>query len=721
MAEDPKIIVSPPPAEPKAVPIIPSPPPAEPFDVDVLLSPPPAEPFDVEVFPDPPPAGTKDVPTTPVGPPLETFDVETIPVGPPKDPFDVSTLPDASPADPFDVSTLPDGPPIEPFDVVTNADGPPVDPFDVIIALDPPPAGTVDPALVDSNQNPGVQPLPDPEVLDPAFVNMNQDPGKEPLPDPVIFDPGINVIRDHREPVMPVINLSPEARNMTSTEIVAAVRDYDHQLAVFIDGIDRIDKPIIGGAGGGALDPRILAKWFKDYVGAVGGHGLGKFIAEQSLLYAMNPTVAKVFNPSYFIEMMVPGSMGNVHTTLDTQLGINSTFVARANDKILQTRVEAEPDLFNGNKYSRAVTAETDTKDIEALKSRELNGIPSPGGEPGIFASNRKYSDGNDFSIDEMVDSAVDGTNHEFLSRQKNDVTGIRPIKTFDSSKYFEDRDKNGSMNVKAAVRIRAERGKSASTSILAASAFTNGIVRVPISHQEESDGAVYSDTQDPSNVVDDDDARVPLCFTDLRKNVFRGKFRSIYFRPLDLNISNTVSPEWSDGSAFGRVDPIMTYTRTTRNFSISFVVHAFAPEDLRVMYNKMVLLTSMCYPSYSNDALLRSGPVVRLRVGDIISTSTGGLTGVIKNLSFDFAEAMWELKKGLKVPRSFSATVEFTALHEGPVGIVDGTFGTFKLPDGGNPTANKEAGADSRTSVQERSNNVAYQHGFFSKFGEPK
>lgn len=702
MAEDPKIIVSPPPAEPKAVSIIPSPPPAEPFDVDVLLSPPPAEPFDVEVFPDPPPAGTKDVPTTPVGPPLETFDVETIPVGPPKDPFDVSTLPDAPPADPFDVSTLPDGPPadpfdvsilpdgppIEPFDVVTNADDPPVDPFDVIITLDPPPAGTVDPALVDSNQNPGVQPLPDPEVLDPAFVNINQDPGKEPLPDPVIFDPGINVIRDHREPVMPVINLSPEARNMTTTEIIAAVRDYDYQLAVFIDGIDKIDKPIIGGTGGGALDPRILAKWFKDYVSSVGNHGFAKFIAEQFALYAMNPVVAKVFNPGHFIEMMVPGSMGNIHTTLDTQAGVNTTFVARAEDEKLKAAI--------------------------GLK-------PSPGAESNVFSSERKFTDGNDFSIEEMVESAIDGSEHQFLSKQKNDSTGLKPLKVFDSLKYFEDRDSNGTMNVKAAVRLRTEFGSSVSTTKLAKSAFTNGIIRVPIGPAEEADGAVYSDTQDPSNIVDDDDARIPLCFTDLRKDTRRGKFRSIYFRPLDLNISNAVSPEWTDGSAFGRVDPILTYSRTTRNFSVSFAVHAFAPEDLRVMYNKMVLLTSMCYPSFSNDALLKSGPVIRLRVGDIMSTNSGGLTGVIKNLNFDFAEALWELKKGLKVPRSFSATLEFTALHEGPVGIVDGTFGTFKLPSGGNPATSTGNGADAKTAVQEPSRTVTATPGFFSKFGEPK
>jgi hypothetical protein len=63
------------------------------------------------------------------------------------------------------------------------------------------------------------------------------------------------------------------------------------------------------------MNPEALARWLKDYVQSVGGAGTAKFIAEQAILYGMNPVAARIFDPSYFLKMLVPGSMGHVTTT----------------------------------------------------------------------------------------------------------------------------------------------------------------------------------------------------------------------------------------------------------------------------------------------------------------------------------------------------------------------------------------------------------------------
>ncbi len=681
MAEDPKIVPSPPPAEPRDVQVVPSPPPAEPFDVPTYPSPPPAEPFDVKVYPDPPPGGTHDVPINPDPGPAAPFDVPTSPDAPPAEPFDVPTTPDPAPAVPFDVPVLPDGPPAEPFDVPTAPDGPPLEPFDVPTAPDGPPAVPFD-VPTEPSAPPGL----------PFDVGVTPDgPPAEP------FNVGVDLSPPPREPFDVPTFPSPPALFTEGSgggspsifAIVEAVRSFDARVGNFLSSLLDLSPINASMTGAGALDPLTLARWFQDYLNTVGPAGVAKFAAQQAILYAMNPVVAKVFDPLYFVKMLIPGSMGNFHTTIDTQAGLTMENVVRAKDQLFQS-----------------------TGGFEKFDT---------GFGPNVYdgRSGHTFNAGQDFSVDEMVDAALNGEAHAFTSPVQ-DQRGVPAVQKFDAQKYFQDRDSFGT-------QLATNRAKSlpadVQSSPLAASAFINGVVRMSV--PGEIDGAIYSETQDPSvgvGHVDDDDARIPLCFTDLRKDPVMNAYRSVYFRPLNLGFNKSVTPEWSEGGAFGRVDPIVSYQRTSRTYSVNFELHAFAPEDLGVMYNKMVWLDSMCYPSFGSDSLIRSGPVVRMRIGDAVATESGGLTGIIKSLGFDFNDALWELKKGFKVPRSFKVAVEFLALHEGPVGILNGQFGVFKLPTGGPQGEVDTSNPGGPTESQEGPTRVAVlQPGRFAKFGEPR
>ncbi len=682
MADDPKIVPSPPPSEPVDVRVSPSPAPAEPFDVPTYPSPPPSEPFDVKVFPDPPPGGTHDVPTAPDGPPVEPYDVPLLPDGPPLEPYDVPLLPDGPPLEPFDVPlnpdpapgspidvpTVPDGPPVEPVDVQTQPDGPPIEPYDVATTPDGPPNEPFD-----------VPTTPDGPPIAPFDVGVMLSP---PPAEPVD-------IRDHRHLGVPPLEY-PFSPQPTTRELVNALKDIDSRLSLYIQNLDENASIGIAGSGGGAMDPTILAAWFRDYLSVVGPVGVAKFIAEQGALYAMNPVTARVFNPAYFIAMLIPGSMGHIHTTLDTQAGLTAAAVALAKDELIQ--IEARlPDLDHG-----------------------------PG--PNVYDSRRghTFNDGQDFNVDEMVEAALENRPHPFTKPEKFQ-SGLTSVQTFDASKYFDDRDELGGQTARRYAKSLPASVQS-THSKLAASNFLNGVVRVPISAQESPDGAVYSVTDNPGELVDDDDTRIPLCFTDLRKDPVQNAYRSVYFRPLNLNFSKAISPEWSEGTAFGRVDPIVGYTKTIRSYNVSFELHAFAPEDLQLMYHKMTWLDSMCYPSYGSDSLMRSGPVIRLRIGDAVSTDSGGLSGIIKSLNYDFSDALWELQKGMKVPRSFKVSLDFMALHEGPVGILNGAFGVFQLPTNGNKgdvdTTNPGGPSESREGTPRVATLLP---GRFSKFGEPQ
>ncbi len=683
MADEPKIILDAPPAVPFDVTINPDSPPVQPHDVPVSLDAGPSVPFDVQISLDGPPAKPFDVPISPDSPPKATFDVAVNLDLPPAAPFDVPVSFDQPPTAPHDVPTSLDSPPAIPHDVTVSPDGPPSVPFDVLLTLDSPPAVPFNvPVTLDS-------PPESEQLLLQRSHNYPINLSAPAAPAVNFFGGGPVVSDDGRENLT---NIGAPGSRLTLNGLIESIKTFDYAVGTLIAGVADVEIISANGPGGGALDPRALSRWLTDYKQSVGAEGLLRFVAEQSALYAMNPVTARVFDPAYFLKILVPGGMGNLVAAGDVEAGLTADKYALAQDELLQLKVNSNPG-----------------KPLEA------------GGRPDVFGPENTYTDGQDFTVDDMVDAILDNGPHLYLTK---DADGLSK---FDATKYFDPRGRDGSMNAKPTVKAIARSGISqVLNSKLAASAFTDGIVRVGV-RGESADGSVLTPTTDPSDApflggVDDDDARVPLVFTDLRKDTAKNAYRSIYFRPLNLAFSNVISPAYAETNAFGRVDAVVGYQQTSRTFNLSFEVHAFAPEDLQLMYNKMVWLQSMCYPTFGPDSIIRSGPVCRLRIGDAVSTQQGGVPGVIKSLNFDFAEALWELKQGSKVPRSFKVSVDYLALHDGPLGLLNGVFGVFQLPSNNGVPGQDTTNPSGPQTSQEGPTSVAKTvRGGFSQFGESR
>lgn len=202
-------------------------------------------------------------------------------------------------------------------------------------------------------------------------------------------------------------------------------------------------------------------------------------------------------------------------------------------------------------------------------------------------------------------------------------------------------------------------------------SSFNRGII--PAGFDEDNEEGFTTEE------IDDDKAYVPLCFTDLRPIVGTDKLRSVYFRPFITNLNESFSPNWNKAQYFGRTDAVASYQSTDRSVTLGFELHAFRPQDVEIIYQKLNWLASMTYPSYDKHLMYSSGPVVRLRVGDVINGGAGlnkGLPGIIEGLSFDYSDALWEIEKGSKAPRSVKVSFTFHVLHDRPIGI--GNFGKF-------------------------------------------
>lgn len=221
--------------------------------------------------------------------------------------------------------------------------------------------------------------------------------------------------------------------------------------------------------------------------------------------------------------------------------------------------------------------------------------------------------------------------------------------------------------------------GKPLSSLSLVKSAFTQGIIPVRFKGENIYGFVTTQRGESPTKKITDDEAYVPLSFTDLRP--INKIYRTVYFRPFITNLSEEFSPEWSEQNFFGRADPVATYMSTGRQITLGFKLVAFGPEDVAAIYQKLNWLASMVYPEYDSQLLYKSGPVVRMRVGDVINAigSEGGrgLPGIIKSLAFDYNDTIWELQENFKVPRNVSVSLTFRVLHDRPIGRgEEGRFG---------------------------------------------
>jgi hypothetical protein len=178
---------------------------------------------------------------------------------------------------------------------------------------------------------------------------------------------------------------------------------------------------------------------------------------------------------------------------------------------------------------------------------------------------------------------------------------------------------------------------------------------------------------------IDDSKVYMPLMFQDLRET----KEKFLYLRAfLKEGFTETFNANWDVQSYFGRVDGVPIYKNTNRVISLSFDLLAWSPCELPIMYKKLHKLQSMVYPLFDSNGFLNCGPIIRMKVGDLISSRDKlGLPGYLTSLDFSYDDTLWSLELDLKAPMKITVTLAFTVLHEFNPGVTK-TFGSSRGGD---------------------------------------
>jgi len=75
---------------------------------------------------------------------------------------------------------------------------------------------------------------------------------------------------------------------------------------------------------------------------------------------------------------------------------------------------------------------------------------------------------------------------------------------------------------------------------------------------------------------------------------------QEVQFFPYDFEFDDIFKPEWGSYDGFGRMDPVMTYKRTSRTANLSFNVVAESKEDANSNFRYLQTLIQGLYPKYN-------------------------------------------------------------------------------------------------------------------------
>ena len=146
-------------------------------------------------------------------------------------------------------------------------------------------------------------------------------------------------------------------------------------------------------------------------------------------------------------------------------------------------------------------------------------------------------------------------------------------------------------------------------------------------------------------------------------------------------SLSESYTPTWQSKHFFGRSEQVHTYTFTDRTIDLSFVIFADSMRQLQNVYERVLWLAQQCYPDYSSEDRIGSGPIIAMRVGDLFQYKSGFIRSLAYDWSFLGPGGKWELTQGMRMPQACNVTMSYQIIHEK---VPDRDYDFYGGPAGG-------------------------------------
>jgi len=147
-----------------------------------------------------------------------------------------------------------------------------------------------------------------------------------------------------------------------------------------------------------------------------------------------------------------------------------------------------------------------------------------------------------------------------------------------------------------------------------------------------------------------------------------------------DLSITQEFSPIWSEEQAYGKMDPIATFSHTGRTATLEFVLLAININEAMALQSNVDKLIKFQYPRYTGataggiGSSLAAPPFFDITVlsGKLYNTMSGYITAIsiIPGSSEEVAPLVSRFKNFFE--RKYSISLTMTVLHAHTVGYVN-------------------------------------------------
>ena len=140
------------------------------------------------------------------------------------------------------------------------------------------------------------------------------------------------------------------------------------------------------------------------------------------------------------------------------------------------------------------------------------------------------------------------------------------------------------------------------------------------------------------------------------------------FFQATLTQLQESYAPSWTSKTSIGRTEKIHTYIDTDRVLDLSFAIYADSGRQLQNVRERVTWLAQQTYGESEMQGnvvtRIKSGPLLRLSIGDIFKRVPGYLRNLSFNWDFLGPGGKWEMTAGLRMPQGVQVQCSFQVIH---------------------------------------------------------